>query len=67
MEMDIDVVIAARAFADAKYQLASGGSKEAHELADTEYQRLINGYQENGDNSELAQRKRAVEEYHRHQ
>lgn len=67
MEMDIDVVIAARAFADAKYHLASGGSKEAYKLADAEYQRLIDGYRENGESSELAQRKRAVEEYHRHQ
>jgi hypothetical protein len=60
-EMPIDTVIVARAFADSKYNLANVSTKEANQLADAEYQRLITDYRENGEQSELAQRKQAVD------
>jgi hypothetical protein len=53
-ECSIDARIAARGLADGKYDLAFSKDPNAKGLAEAEYERLMQDYIQNGDNSDLA-------------
>src|SRR5262249_8884951 len=50
----LEIRIAARAMADAKYHMASSTDPNAPALAEAEYKRLMEDYSRNGENSELS-------------